>query len=109
MDGVVAGPADHQGLAPSARHFCRPRRLWPSRTVEDCEAADVMHRDAVRAVAEFAPVRQEPGDQLLVTDDARDQDAVRDDRVSLPSEGNASEPCDQWLPATAFDPSLRAL
>ena len=105
----MAGAADHQGLAPPPGHLLRPRGLRPSRPVQVRESSDVVHRDAVRVLAELTPVRQEPGDQLLVADDARDQDPVGDDRVLLPSQRNTAEPCDQWLPAVAFDPGFQAL
>jgi hypothetical protein len=109
VDHVVAGATDHQGLAPPPGHQLDPFRLWPSRSVKVCESADVVHRDAVRVRADLAPIRQEPGDQLFVADDSRDQGPVGDDRVLLPSQWNAAEPCDQWLPATAFDPGFEAL
>ena len=89
----MAGAADHQGLAPSPCHFRRPRWLRPSRPVEVGEPAHVMHRDAVGTLADLAPVRQKPGDQLLVADDAGHQDTIGDDGVLLPSQWNTTEPC----------------
>lgn len=105
----MAGTADHEGLASPSCHLFRPRGLWLSRSVQVRQAANVVHRDAVGVAADLASVRQQPGDQLLVANDARNQDAVGDDRVFLPSEWDTAEPRDQWLPTTAFDSGFHAL
>src|SRR6476660_7579415 len=109
VDGVVAGLADVKGLAPPPRHQFRPRGPWLSRLAEVGELADLVHMHLAAVPADLAPVRQEPGDQLLMADDARDKGAIGDDRILLPPERNAAEPCDQWLPAAAFDLGLQAL
>jgi len=85
VDGVVAGLTDDKGLAPPPCHLFRPRWLRLPRLAEVGEFADLVHVHLARVPADLAPVRQEPGDQLLVADDARDKGAVGDDRVLLPS------------------------
>jgi hypothetical protein len=37
--------------------------FWP---VEVYESSDVVHRDAIRVLAELAPIRQEPGDSTIL-------------------------------------------
>ena len=96
----MAGWADHQGLAPLACHQLRPRGLRLSRLAEVGELADLVDVHLARVPADLAPVRQEPGDQLFTADNARDQETVGDDRVLLPSQRDAAEPCDQWLPGS---------
>ena len=58
--------------------------------------------------AELAGVREEPGDELLVRIVDPDRLTVDDPRRFLPMEWYAAEPCDQWLPAVAFDPRFKA-
>jgi hypothetical protein len=43
VDGVVAVPADHEGLAPFLGHELSPRGLWLPRLREIGECADVVH------------------------------------------------------------------
>src|ERR1019366_3686932 len=54
------------------------------------------HRGPLAAPLAFAS--QEPGDQLPAAD-GRGGQAVVNDRLALPFERDAAEPCDQWLPA----------
>lgn len=81
----MAGATHDEALASSSCHQLRPAGLWLSQSVEIGESADVVHRNAVRFLADFASVRQEPGDQLLVANDPWDWNAVADDRVPLRS------------------------
>ena len=68
MDVGVAVKADHKGLAAPFLHDRRP--CGPARLTELAEVGefpDVMHFHVPGALADLAPVRQEPGDQLLGT------------------------------------------
>lgn len=109
MCGVMADGADHEGLAPLACHELRPFRRWPPRVGELSEFADMVDFDLADARAHLAPSRQEPIDQLLVTDGDRGWFAVGEDRGLLPLERNAAEPCGQRFPAVAFNGHLQAL
>jgi hypothetical protein len=51
------------------------------------------------SLAELTSASQQPGDQLPVGVDGPGVLAVGEDRVLLPLERNAAEPCDQWFPA----------
>jgi hypothetical protein len=71
------------------RRAC-PLGWWASRSgevceSEVCESLEVVHRDAVRVLAELTVIRREPGDQFRVADAARDGDTVGDDGGLLPS------------------------
>jgi hypothetical protein len=80
----MARRADHEGLAPSACHQLRPFGPWLSRLAEIGELSDLMDAHLARVPADLAPVRQEPGNQLLMADDARDRETVGEDRVPSP-------------------------
>jgi hypothetical protein len=43
VDGVVAGKADDEGLAPPPRHQVRPRGPWLPRLAKIGEFADLVH------------------------------------------------------------------
>ena len=86
MDVVVAGGADHEGLAPAFRHDLRPCRLWPSWGGEMSQLGDVVHLHLAGVLTHLAPSPEEPGDQLLVVDGGWDGLAVGEDRVALPSQ-----------------------
>ena len=68
---------------------------WPG---EVGQLADLVgfHLGPLAAPFAFAP--QEPGDQLLAAN-GRGGQAVVDDRLALPFERDAAEPCDQRFPA----------
>ena len=109
MDGVVAGAADHQGLAPLPGHDGHPRGLACSGFAEAGEVADLVHEHSARVPAQLAPSGKEPGDQFLARVGDPAGDAVSDDRVLVACEGYPAEPGDQWLLAVAFDPGLVAM
>ena len=60
--------------------------------------ADVVDLHLARLLAELAPVRKEPADQLLVWVDRPGQ-TVGQDRHLLPPQRYPAEPCDQCSPA----------
>src|SRR5450759_900140 len=107
VDAVVAGRADHEGLAPHPGHLLRPRGRWLSRPGEIGELADLVCLHAGPCAAEFAPACAEPGDQLLAAGGRGDRTVV-DDGLPLPCEGYPAEPCDQWFPALALYLGLKA-
>jgi hypothetical protein len=61
----------------------------------------LVHAHLVRLPAELTPSREEPVNQLLVTDVGPGWFAIPQDRVLLPSERNTSECGDPWLLAIA--------
>ena len=61
---VVAGSADHEGLASPFRHELGPRWLWSSRLGEVGESADVVHVHLGPLLAELTAARPDPGDAL---------------------------------------------
>ena len=65
MDGVVAGAADHEGLAAHLGHLLRPRGLaWPG-SPEAGELADLVDDHLGRVAAQLAPPGVEPVKQFL--------------------------------------------
>jgi hypothetical protein len=109
VDEVVTRRADHQGLASSFGHELHPRGLWPPLVVEVGELADLVHVHGGPFVAELAPARPEPMDQLLpFAAGGGGQRPVVDDRSLLLPQGNAAKACDQWLPALSFDAGFEA-
>src|SRR5215218_10811476 len=104
----MACPADHEGLASPFGHELRPGRLWPSRLNEVSEPADLVDFHLGRLLAQLAPARLEPADQLLAAGDGQGGCAVVDDRCLLPCQRDATEPGDQWFPAGALDADLEA-
>jgi hypothetical protein len=108
VDMIVAGLADHNGFASPFRHGLCPRGLvWPS-CVEIGQFADLVDLHRVRAVAELASSLKESCNDFLAAVDDLGRCAVDDDRVFLPCEWDSTEPCDQWLPAVAWDPDFVA-
>ena len=83
---VVAGSADHEGLASPFRHELGPRWLWSSRLGEVGESADVVHVHLGLLLAELTAARPDPGDELLALAAGRagDGEAVDQDRHLLP-------------------------
>ena len=65
VDGGVAVPADHEGLAPFLGHELSPRGLWLSRLGEIGERADVVHVHLGPLRAPFISSRPEPEDHLF--------------------------------------------
>ncbi|MCW2914894.1 MAG: hypothetical protein JWN52_2962 [Actinomycetia bacterium] len=65
MDGVVAGRADHEGLAVHLGHFRRPRGLVWSDLPEAGEFADLVDDHLARVAAQLTPPGEEPVDQLF--------------------------------------------
>jgi hypothetical protein len=102
MDGVMAGTADHQGLAPHPRHECRPFGPAGAGLAEVRETADLMNTHCRAFITEFAAPAEEPGDQLLAWVGDCSWPAVVEDRVLVPCEGYPVEPGDQRLLAFAF-------
>jgi hypothetical protein len=84
VDGVVAGGADHEGLAPFPGHEVRPLGLWPSWPGEVGELADLMNFHHGPLLAPLAPGREEPADQLLAAGGGQGWLAVIKDRFALP-------------------------
>ena len=81
VDGVVAGGADHEGLASLGRHERRPLRLaWPG-LPKAGQLADLVHQHLARVAAQLAPPCQEPVDQLLAGVGGRFGDTVIQVRV----------------------------
>src|SRR4051812_31066078 len=76
--------------------------------LEICELTDVMNMHVTGLLAELAPSREEPGDQLLAGVGHPGRDAVVDDRGLLPFQGDSAEPGDQWLPACPLPDGLKA-
>src|SRR5512133_632787 len=101
MDGVVAGRADDEGLAPHLCHELRPCGLWSPRLGEVGELADLvcLHLDPL--FADLAPACAKPLDQLVAfgAGASRGWLAIGEDRFLLPFQGYSAEPCDQWFPA----------
>ncbi len=60
MDCVVAGSADHEGLASPSCHELNPRRLRASRFSEVGEPADLVDNHLGALLAQLAPSREEP-------------------------------------------------
>src|SRR5262249_32439469 len=106
VDGVVAGVADHEGLALFPGHECRPGGLVWSGFPELRELADLVHEHLGRVAAQFASPFQERGDQFLTGRGSRRGDAVVELCVPVPCKWYPAEPCDQWLLASAFDPGF---
>ena len=100
--------ADHEGLAPLPQHERRP---WGLDCVqfETGEVADLVNNHLARLPAQLAPSSKQPANQLLplVGDLARGS-TVDDDRPLVSHQWYPAEPCDKWLLAYAFDPSLVA-
>ena len=95
MDLVVAGRADHEGLAALCCHEPGPCWLAGAGVCEVGEPGDVVHLHLAAVLAQFARVPQEPGDDLLAGVGLPDGDAIGEDRGLAPFEGDAAEPCDQ--------------
>ena len=104
----MADGADHEGLAVSSCHECRPRGLSGSVRREIGEFADVVDLRLSGLPAEFAPCLQESADQLFSGLRESAGGAVVDDRGFLPLEGDATEPCDQWFLAVSLHGGLEA-
>ena len=105
----MARLADHQGLALSFHHERRPRGLWPSRSVGEIgECTDLVNFHLGPLIAEFAPTRLQPIDQLFAAGCERDRRAVHQERPFAPFQRDAPEPDDQWLPACPFDGGFKA-
>ena len=108
VDDVVAGAADHEGLAPLLGHESRPHRSVCTGLTETGQGPDLVHDHLGRFLAQLAPPSQEPGDQLLSRVGHRFGGAVDKDSIPLPYERYPAEPSYQWLLAVAFDPGLEA-
>ena len=86
VDDVVAGSADHEGLASPLRHELSPRGLWSSRLGEISESSDVVHVHLGLLLTDLTAARPDPGDELpALTGRAGDSEAVDEDRLLLPS------------------------
>ena len=68
MDDVVAGGADHEGLASHACHELRPWRLWLPPLREVGEFADVVGFHLAGVLAQLTSSGLEPLDQLGAAD-----------------------------------------
>ena len=104
----MAVAAGHEGLAATLGHDLCPVGWLLAKPVEMGEFADMVHFDVVRLPAELASARQEPSDQLLGWVDRPGHEAVGEDRLLLPLEGNTSEPGHQGLLADTSDAGLEA-
>ena len=96
---VVAGSADHEGLASPLGHELRPRGLWPSRLGEVGELADLvhLHLGPCARTARSGPRRSRWISSLLRRV-RRGGEAVDEDRLLLPFERDPAEP---WRPAAS--------
>jgi len=103
MDLVVAGRADHEGLAPFCCHEAGPCWLAVAGACEVGQPGDVVHLHLAAVLAQFARVPQEPGDDLLAGVDLPAGIAVGEDRGFAPFEGDAAEPCDQGFLVSVAD------
>jgi hypothetical protein len=65
VDGGVTFGANFEGLAPHLGHEVRPRGLWPTRSGEVCKLSDLVNFHLRLLLAELAPARLEPENQLL--------------------------------------------
>ena len=104
----MAGGADHKGFASPVRHCLGPLGLERSGYAEVGQLANVVDLHVVRLLAYLARIREESGDELLLRIVDPDRLTVSDRRRFLPLERYTAEPCDQWLPAVAFDPCFKA-
>src|SRR5688572_439299 len=100
--------ADHEGLAPLPDHEGRPRGLAWSWRPEPSELGDLMDNHRAVLLAELAPARAEPVDQLLAGCGHRDRNGVGDEPVVVSQERYPAEPCYQVLLAVAVDSGLEA-
>ena len=109
VDSLVAGGADDERLAPHSRHQGWPMRAAP---VPACRGRRACGPGGLppwpRCSHHSHLAAQEPGDQLLAAGGGRGGQAVVDDRLALPFERDAAEPCDQWLPARPLGAGLEA-
>ena len=108
VDGLVAGGADHEGLALRSGHELRPRGLWPSRPGEVGELADLvdLHLGRVCSQSSHRPARSRVISSLRRVAGTGGRSV--EDRFLLPSERDTTEPGDQWFPARPFDGGLEA-
>jgi hypothetical protein len=83
MDRCVAVGADHKGLPASFGHELIPCGLRLSRSFEIGEFADMVDVHRAGLLAQLAPSRLKPGDQLFSADGDRAWGAVGQDRVFL--------------------------
>ena len=88
VDGVVAGLADHEGLALPFCHELCPRGLWSSRCDEVGEFADLVDLDVGPLVTEFAPAEAESvmKSNLFADSEQGTGETVVEDRLLLPSQ-----------------------
>jgi hypothetical protein len=101
VDGLVAGLANDEGLAPFPGHEGRPRGLAWSRCSEPGEFGDLVdsHRGAL--LAQLAPAGAEPVDQLLAGCGCQDRNGIDDEPVLVSPQWYPAEPCYQVLLAVA--------
>jgi hypothetical protein len=99
MDAVVAGMADHEGLAVPLCHELRPCGLRLSRPREIGESADLVHLHVGSVLAEFTSARSQATDQFgaLAAGRGRDGLAVVEYRRLVPVQRYATEPGEQWF------------
>ena len=88
MDDLVAGLADDERLALFPGHEGCPRGLaWPWRA-EPGELGDLVDGHRAVLLAQFAPARAEPVDQLLARCWRQDRNGVGDVRCpTVPGQG----------------------
>jgi hypothetical protein len=109
VDVLVAGTADDERLAPLLGHESRPPRLAWTGLIKLSQLADLMHLHLAGFLAKLAPAPSESCDELLAGVGHRSgRDAVGEDRVPIPREGDSTEPCDQWLLAGALNAGFEA-
>ena len=85
MDVLVAGTADHQGLASPFGHELYPSGFLPlARPVEVGELADVMDLQLLGCSAQLAAPGHEPVDQLVSLGGGQNGSAVCQQRRLLP-------------------------
>ena len=72
------------------------------------ELSDVVDLHLAGLLADLADVREESCDEFLVRVVDPGRLTVGDRRRFLPVEWCFTEPCDQWLPALAFEACLEA-
>jgi len=104
----MAGGANHQGLASPIGHGLGPQGLEWSGSGEVGELTDVVNFHVVLLLTDLASILEEPSHDFLVRIVDPNRLAVDDRRRFLPMEWCFPEPCDQWLPAVAFDACFEA-
>lgn len=101
VDEIMAGRADHEGLASLTCHELYPLGLVRPRVAEIGQAAELVYVHRVRVLAELAPPAAEPTEQLLARVGDLGRGSIGEDRAGLALEWDSTEPRYQRLPVVA--------